>query len=72
MTLVTDGVLEAPEWNADGDPRAMFGERRLHEAIRKTAQNETANPIDSVVTAVQEFEGIRHGDDVTVLCISRR
>lgn len=72
VTLVTDGVLEAPEWNADGDPRAMFGERRLHEAIRKTAQNETANPIDSVVTAVQEFEGIRHGDDVTVLCISRR
>lgn len=76
LVFFTDGVLEATQFDASrtlarAQQREMFGLARLHDLIATQSRASAPELCQSIVKAVQVFEGPNRGDDVTVLVIAR-
>ena len=61
LALYTDGLLEATD--ATGQ---LFGEERLHDALRSTAKLNPSDAADSILSTVQQWSRSQD-DDLTIL-----
>ena len=61
LALYTDGLLEATDAS-----RQLFGEERLHDALRSTAELNPSDAADRILSTVQQWSRLQD-DDLTIL-----
>jgi sigma-B regulation protein RsbU (phosphoserine phosphatase) len=65
VCLVTDGVLEAQDENAE-----LFGDERLRDVLAARGAHGAAAALDEVFAAVERFSALQ-ADDVTAVVLRR-
>ena len=66
--ITTDGFFEAA--NVDGE---MFGMARLRDQLRANRDKSSAEMIECICKAVEEFtRGMKQADDLTVIIIKKK